>query len=124
MAVLVCSAAVAQAPAVGDINFYGLHKLTAEKLLNTAKLKSGGPLPPSKGAIEESIEEIPGVVLARVEAICCDGPDAIIFVGVEEKGAPHAAFRSAGEVVLKGYRRVSAVPGSGAPRQRAAPLRI
>jgi len=99
---LVFSAAIAQAPVVGDINFYGLQKLTAQKLLTAANLRSGGPLPPSKGAIEENLEEIPGVVLARVEAICCEGAEDILFVGVEERGAPHAAFRSApaGEAVL------------------------
>ena len=94
--------AAAQAPLVGDINFYGLHKITPERVLNAAKLKSGSPLPPSKGAIEDTIAEIPGVLLARVEAVCCDGQEAILFVGVEEKGAPHAAFRSApaGEATL------------------------
>jgi hypothetical protein len=99
--VLVCSLA-AQAPVIGDINFYGLQKVSAAKILSTAKLKSGSPLPPSKAAIEESIEEIPGVVLVRVEAVCCDGPEAILFIGLEERGAPHASFRSApsGEAVL------------------------
>jgi hypothetical protein len=24
-----------------------------------------------------------------VEAVCCEGPDAILFVGIEERGAPH-----------------------------------
>ena len=91
----VCAAtAAAQAPLVGDINFYGLHKITPERILSTAKLKAGSPVPPSKGAIEDSIAEIPGVVLARVEAVCCDGPETILFVGVEEKGAQHAAFHS------------------------------
>jgi hypothetical protein len=35
------------------------------------------------------------VVEARLEAVCCqaDG-NAILFVGIEEKGAPHFAFRS------------------------------
>jgi HEAT repeat protein len=90
---LVCAAA-AQAPVVGDINFYGLHKIAPERILGAAKLKSGSALPPSKGDIEDAIAEIPGVLLARVEAVCCDGAETILFIGVEEKGTPHAAFRS------------------------------
>jgi hypothetical protein len=88
------SVAAAQAPRVGDINFYGLRKVTAERVLNTLNLKSGDPLPASKGDLEDRIAEIPGVVLARVEAVCCEGPDAILFIGIEEKGAPHLALRS------------------------------
>jgi len=84
----------AQTPTVGDINFYGLRKLSAEKLLNSLKLKSGDPLPASKGDLEDRLEEMPGVVLSRVTAVCCDGSHAMLFIGVEEKGAPHFALRS------------------------------
>lgn len=95
--VLALAAVAATQPAslvsVGDINFYGLHKVTPERILEATKLKTGGPLPPS-GGLEDEIENIPGVVLASVEAVCCEGPRAAIFIGIEEKGAPHAAFRS------------------------------
>jgi hypothetical protein len=92
----------AQMPHVGDINFYGLHKIAAEKILSVTGLKPGAALPGSKGDIEDSIEKIADVVQARVEAICCDGPNAALFIGIEERGAPHAAFRSepAGEAAL------------------------
>ena len=91
------SAAGAQAPRVGDINFYGARKVAAERILGSLNLKSGDPLPPSKGDLEDRIEKIPGVVLARVEAVCCEGPDVMLFIGIEEKGAPHLALRSAPE---------------------------
>jgi hypothetical protein len=84
----------AQVPVVGDINYYGLRKVSAEKIAGTAKLKSGIPIPPSKGDLEDGIAEIPGVVLARVEAVCCDGAAASLFIGIEEKGAAHPAFHS------------------------------
>src|SRR5262245_61035856 len=93
VAVAVCAAATllrAQAPIVGDINFYGLHKVAADRILKAGKLQSGSPLPHSKGDIEDAISELPGVVLARVEAVCCEGTSTILFVGIEEKGAPHA----------------------------------
>ena len=92
--VVVC-AATAQAPHIGHIDFYGLHKVTAEKILQTTHMSPGGALPPSKGDLEEEIGSISGVVAARVEAVCCDGAAVDLFIGIEEQGAPHTAFRSA-----------------------------
>jgi len=101
---LLCASALAlaQAPVVGDIEFYGLNSLTPERILGPIHLETGDPLPPSKGALEDRISEIPNVVLARVEAVCCQGRRTILFIGIEEKGAPHPAFRSppAGEATL------------------------
>ncbi len=86
--------AAAQPPKIGDINFYGLRKLSPDKILSTLDLKSGAPLPPSKGDLEEHLELISGVAAARVEAVCCDGPNATLFIGIEERGAPHFDTRS------------------------------
>jgi hypothetical protein len=82
-------------PRIGPIEYYGVHKLALPRISKTLNLKSGDPLPPSKGDLEDRLEKIPGVVQARLEAICCQ-PDgtAVLFVGIEEKGAPHFAFRS------------------------------
>lgn len=103
------SAAAAQAPTVGEIDFYGLHKINGEHILRILHVKTGDPLPPSKGDLEETIEKIPGVLLGRVEAVCCDGPRAALFIGIEERGAPHASFRSApaGEATLPEALRAS-----------------
>lgn len=87
--------ACAQPPRADDIEFYGLHKLSEQKLLHAVHLKPGDPLPPSKGDLEDQLEQIPGVVLAHVEAVCCDQGKTSLFIGIEEKGAPHLAFRSA-----------------------------
>lgn len=86
--------APAQMPRIGDINFYGLHKVTAGRILSVTGLSSGSPLPGSRGDLEDAIEKISDVVQARVEAVCCDGNAAALFIGIEERGAPHAAFRS------------------------------
>jgi hypothetical protein len=98
----VSALAFAQAPSVGEIDFYGLRSLTSERILSVIHLKPGDPIPPSKAALEDRIADIPGIILARVEAVCCDGRQAILFIGVEEKGAPHAAFRTppGGEATL------------------------
>lgn len=92
--VCLAAAGMAQAPVVGDINFYGLRILTPQRILQSIRLKTGDPLPPSKGDLEDRLAEIPGVVLARVEAICCEGREAVLFLGIEEKGAPHPTFRA------------------------------
>lgn len=89
------SALAAQAPKVGEINFYGLHKLPPEKLLAILSLKSGDPLPRSKGELEERLGDVDGVIEARIEAVCCEGPTATLFIGVEERGGPHFDTRNA-----------------------------
>ena len=76
IALFVCAAS-AQAPHIGNINFYGLHRVTAEKILQTGRVEPGGALPPSKG-----------------DLVCCDGKAVDLFIGIEEQGATHAAFRS------------------------------
>ena len=85
-----------QAPKTGDINFYGLRKLAPDKILTTLELKAGDPLPASKGDLEDHLELMPGVAAARVEAVCCDdGENAILFIGIEERGSPHFGTRPA-----------------------------
>ena len=91
---LLACGAWGQAPRIGDINVYGLRKVSAEKVVAAAGLAPGRGLPASKGDAEDAIEKLPGVVLARIEAVCCDGSQAQVFVGVEEKGAPHPSMRS------------------------------
>jgi hypothetical protein len=93
-AALLCAPLLAEAPRVGDVEFYGLHKLSDQKLLHAVHLKPGDPLPPSKGDLEDALEKIPGVVLAHVEAACCEDGKTTLFIGIEEKGAPHLAFHS------------------------------
>jgi hypothetical protein len=101
LALFVCPA-FAQIPSIGSIDYYGLHKLTPAAIEAAAGIKPGGTLPPSEAAAEEALEKLSGVVQARVEAVCCQGGDAALFIGIEERGAPHAAFRSepSGEATL------------------------
>ena len=85
----------AQPPKIGDVNAYGFHKLNAPRVLKSAGLAAGAELPPSRGDLEEKLEALPGVVSARVEVACCEGTDAIVFVGIEERGGPHFQTRAA-----------------------------
>lgn len=83
-----------QVPKVAAVDFYGLRKVPKAQVEKVLDLKPGSPIPGSKAAMEERLEQLPGVVLARLEAVCCEGKDAILFVGIEEKGAAHFSFRS------------------------------
>jgi HEAT repeats len=105
LALSVCSAgwcASTQMPRTGEINFYGLHKVTPAEILSAAGIKTDGPLPPSRADLEDKLEQLPGVAQARVTAVCCQGDRAALFIGIEERGAAHAVFRSepSGEAAL------------------------
>ncbi len=81
-------------PRIGAIDFYGLHKLLAERLLRELKVKEGDLLPNSRVDLEEKLEDLDGIVGARVEAVCCVRPgQPILYVGVEEKGSVHFEVR-------------------------------
>jgi hypothetical protein len=94
--------AAEQAPHVRHVNFYGLHRITADRVLREIQLHPGDPLPGSRGELEDRIAKIPGVFAARVEGVCCEGAEADLFIGIEERGGPHVALRSApvGEAAL------------------------
>lgn len=92
--VFLAALATAQIPEIGIIDFYGVRKVSIEKLRKALDVREGQSLPPSKSAVEERLEQVNGVVRARLEAVCCEDRKAILYVGIEEKGAPHFSFRS------------------------------
>lgn len=88
---LVCAAA-AQVPRIGNIDFYGLHELTAQRILETVHLASGDPPPASKGDTEDRIAHIPGVASARIQVVCCQENRIALFIGIQERSQPVIAF--------------------------------
>ena len=91
---LTAGLACAQGPRIGTIDFYGLRKVTEAKVRKALAVSEGGVLPSSKADVEERIEKLPGVVEAHLEAACCDDAGkAILYVGIEEKGAAHYNYR-------------------------------
>jgi hypothetical protein len=80
-------------PRIGLIEFYGLRKVSEARVRQTMGVKEGDMLPRSKGDTEERLDALPGVVETHLEAVCCEGNQAILFVGVEERGAPHFEIR-------------------------------
>lgn len=79
--------AAGQAPEIGIIDVFGARKVSQDKIRAALGVKPGDRLPASKGDIEERLEEIPGIVRANLEAACCEDGKAILYVGIEEKGA-------------------------------------
>jgi hypothetical protein len=90
------------APTVGIIDYYGLNKVTRDRLQKTLGFKEGDPFPASKANVEERLDEIPGVVQSHLEAVCCDEGKIVLYVGIEERGAVHFDLREApeGEVTM------------------------
>jgi hypothetical protein len=84
-------------PKIGIIDFYGLRKTPEAKVRQALRVREGDPLPPSKGDTEERIDALSGVVESHLEAICCEAGKMILYVGIEEKGAPHFELRDAPE---------------------------
>ncbi len=97
VSLLIAPALTGQVPRVGVIDFFGLHRVNQERLRKALGVKEGDTLPGSKSDVEERLETIAGVVRARLEATCCEDGKAILYVGIEEKGAPHFDFRPAPE---------------------------
>jgi hypothetical protein len=89
-------------PTIGVVDFYGLHKVQEAKVRQVLGAREGDPLPHSKGDTEEKLDTISGVVESHLEAVCCQAGKTILYVGIEERGAPHFELRDApdGEDVL------------------------
>lgn len=75
-------------PKVGIIDYFGVKKANRERIEKALGVTKGGPLPKSKGEIELQIELVNGVVRAELEAVCCEDGQAILYVGILEKGGP------------------------------------
>jgi hypothetical protein len=96
----VAGVVLAQPPRIGRIEFYGLRKVSETRVRKALGLNPGDELPRSKGAVEERLADVPGVVQAHLEATCCDEGKVVLYVGVEERGAPHFDLRTPPETDL------------------------
>ena len=95
IAVLAVCAAQAQMPRIGDINFYGLHQTTADQVLLAARLAPGDPISASRVELEDRIADLPGVVAANVQTVCCQGDRAALFIGIQEREQPSLEWHAA-----------------------------
>lgn len=74
-------------PKIGVIEIFGAKKVPKERILKALGALEGDPLPSSKVEAEGRIQLVPGIVRSSLEAVCCESGRAILYVGVEEKGA-------------------------------------
>ena len=96
----------AQAPRIDTLDFYGLRKTTEAQVRAAIAVKEGDPLPASKGDAEERLDQIPGVVESHLEAVY-DAGKMILYVGLEERGAPHFELREAPEGDMRLPEKIS-----------------
>jgi hypothetical protein len=87
-AALLFTAPVSAQPRVSHVDFFGNRKVSEAAILRAARLETG-MLPADKALIEARIEKLAGVARAHLEAYCCEDGKAILYIGVEERGAPH-----------------------------------
>ena len=86
-------AATAQLPRVGDINFYGLHKMRPDQILAAARIGTGDSLSASRIDLEDRIISLPDVMDAHVQSVCCEGDRTTLFIGIQERGETGVEFR-------------------------------
>ena len=115
LAILVLAASAVNAqdprPKIGVIDFYGVQKVPLEKIRKALAVKEGDPLPSSKGDVESRLRDVTGIVGAALQATCCEDGNAILYVGIEEKGALHFEYHAEAEgemqlpaEIIVGYR--------------------
>jgi hypothetical protein len=75
-------------PRVDLIEFYGRHRVSEILITQALGVRVGSLLPASKGDAEQRINEIPEVVASHLEAVVRDDGKTVLYVGVEERGAP------------------------------------
>jgi hypothetical protein len=84
---------IATVPTIGEIEIFGLRKVSREKVLKTLGVNPGDPLPPSKVQLEDALLATDGIARSNVEAFCCEAGKAILYVGVEERGGKIFSLR-------------------------------
>jgi hypothetical protein len=84
-----------QPPPIRVIDFYGLHHVPRARVEQALGIREGDPLPESKEAVEARLAKIPGVRAAHVGGTCCYEGGFVLWIGIEENGAPKLTFRDA-----------------------------
>lgn len=87
---------------IGIIDFYGVRTVSVERARGVLTFAEGdtvsfaGDEPPAFVAESEArLATLPGVEKALVNIVCCDNGRAIIYVGIQERGADTIAFHPA-----------------------------
>ncbi len=98
LGVLLPEVTAAQSLVVGLVDFYGVRQVSREALVAALGVRPGDTLPDQSdrlARIAARLTGVAGVVRAQLAPVCCDGERYVLFVGVEEQGAPAPAFARA-----------------------------
>lgn len=72
-------------PPIGKIDLYGVRTVSAQAIRNQLGLRVGDPTPlEQQGQLELRLEQVPGVVKAKVTSVCCEEGKSTVFVGIQE----------------------------------------
>lgn len=94
------SQASAQDLQIGIIDFYGLNRVTLAQAREALTFKEGDSisygdeLPRTFTDSERRLLRVPGVIRAHTEVVCCDDGRVIVYVGIQERGAPAMRLRA------------------------------
>lgn len=87
---------------IGIIDLYGLTSVSSADVRAALTFKEGDTLALADGgrpevlrSSEERVAKLPGVAGARIHIVCCDSAKLIVYVGVQERGAPALRFHPA-----------------------------
>ena len=76
-------------PPIGIIDFFGLRKVSEADARRALQIKEGDPVPfESMEEATKRLASIPGALHGRLELVCCEEGKTILYVGIEEPGAP------------------------------------
>jgi len=84
-----------QTPPIGIIDFYGLRNLTEQQARQVLQIREGDSFPESREEAQRRLETLPNVQQARLDGVCCEAGQSILYVGIQEKGTASLKFRSA-----------------------------
>ncbi len=85
-------------PTIGIIDFYGMKRVSVESLRNALPFKEGDSMHPpseSQAADWQRKSKALGVIHSSFNFTCCDSGRVILYVGVQEAGAPTLKLRDA-----------------------------
>jgi len=92
---LLSGSANAQKQSIGIIDFYGLRSVSELQARDALEIKEGDSVPASREPAQHRLEALPNVEQALLGFVCCDAGEAILYVGIKEKGGASLKFQSA-----------------------------
>jgi hypothetical protein len=92
---IVLSQTGGDSPRVGIVDFYGLGPVTETQARTALEIREGDVVPNSVTRAERRLAALPGVSAARVSRVCCEDGKALVYVGLQQRDAPHLQFRAA-----------------------------